>query len=804
METRTTQEYAGSSVAETFRLTSSTLSGLSAQEAETRLLDLGYNEIAEKKRNPVLAFLRRYWGPMPWLLEAAMVLSYLLDHVLESGIILLLLTMNAVIGFWQENGSRKILESLKKRLALKARILRDGAWTTVPARLVVPGDILALGLGDVIPADAKIVSGGVSVDQSVLTGESMPVDAGVSSVVYSGSIVKKGTAEALAVNTGAATYFGKTAELVRIARPKSHEEEIMMAIVRYMLYFGLGGLALVAAKALADGTGFLSVLTFAVIFLMGAVPVALPAVLTIVQSVGAAELGRKGILVARLDSIEDAASVDVLCLDKTGTLTANRLSVADVVPFGGYAAEDVVTTAALACQEPPEDDIDAAVLARAAAAGFEPGRYRKVSFSPFDPSTKRSEAVIEAEGRQMRAVKGAPQVVAALACADDRETRDAVERSVDALSRKGERTLAVARSEADDPGRLRLVGLVSLSDPPRPDAAGMIGEVRALGIKPVMLTGDNIAIAREVARRLSIGDKILRISEINGLGEAEQAEAVEAHDGFAEIYPEDKYRIVRLLQRQGHQVGMTGDGVNDAPALKQAEMGIAVASATDVAKASAAVVLTEPGIRVIVEALATSRRIYQRMLTWVINKVTKVVQVVGVLTAGFFLVGDMVLSLLGMALLIFANDFVTMSLATDNVRATKGPDEWNVRNITLASLVVAVPLVFEGVVALLLARGPFRMDTDRLRMFMLLVLVFTSQFRVYVVRERKSFWSSPPGRALVATTAAALAVFSFLGVSGFLPGRLSPGQVLSALALSAAFTLAVDFPKQLVFRRFGL
>jgi H+-transporting ATPase len=804
VERKNTRDYETASVDDVLRLLSATKDGLAGPEPEARRRLFGFNEVPEKKKSRVLQFLGRFWGPMPWLLEAAMVLAYVLRHVLETGIILFLLTMNAVIGFLQERGSQRALESLKKRLALKAKALRDGTWSAIEARLLVPGDIIAFRLGDIVPADAKIIGGEISVDQSILTGESVPLDARPSGVVYSGSIVKRGEAEAVVVNTGPDTYFGKTAELVRIARPKSHQEEIMMAIVRSMMYLGVAALTLVAAFSLATGAGLLSIATFAVIFLMGAVPVALPAVLTIVQSVGAGEMARKGALVSRLECIEDAASVDVICLDKTGTITENRLSVADVVPLEGFAGHDVIEAAAMASQELGEDDIDLAILAYARSAGFDPGRYRQVSFLPFDPSTKRSEAVIQEKGKNRRAVKGAPQVIISMSTQVEEKAAADAGRLVEDLSRKGNRVLAVARSEDEDQKSLRLVGLLSLADPPRPDSRKMIEEVRGMGIKPVMLTGDHIAIAREVAGEVAIGERILRMGDLRGLSEGEQTAAIEEHDGFAEIYPEDKYRIVRLLQRQGHLVGMTGDGVNDAPALKQAELGIAVSSASDVAKAAAGVVLTEPGMRVIVDAVAISRHIYQRMLTWVINKVTKVIQVVGLLTAGFFLFHNMVISLLGMALLIFANDFVTMSLATDNVKVTASPDKWNVRNITMASLVIGMPLVLEGVIGLLIGRAIFHLGMGELRTFTLLLLVFTSQFRVLVVRERRRFWSSCPGRGLLVSTMAAVTVFTLLGVYGLIVPRLAPAQVFFALGFSALFMFALDGLKCLAFRRFGL
>ena len=430
--------------------------------------------------------------------------------------------------------------------------------------------------------------------------------------------------------------------------------------------------------------------------------------------------------------------------------------------------------------------------------------FEPVSFTPFEPSTKRSEAIVSLAGKHFKVIKGAPQIVISLCQGLDEATRAKVNQTVEELSLKGYRTLAVAKSAADDLNNIQLVGLLSLADPPRPDSKAMIEGARALGVKPLMLTGDNIAIAREIARQVAIGPKIIRMDDFRKLSDTEQARLIEESDGFAEIYPEDKYKIVKLLQARGHLVGMTGDGVNDAPALKQAEMGIAVSSATDVAKASASMVLTEPGMGVIVEAIKTSRHIYQRMLTWVINKVTKVIQVIGLLTIGFFWFHDLVVSLLGMVLLIFANDFVTMSLATDNVTYTANPNKWNVRNITFASLLVGALLVGEGVVSLFIGQHYFHLDLEHLRTFTVLMLIFTSQFRVYIVREREYFWASLPGRELLIATGAAIIGFALLGIFGVFVTPLTPYQVLFILGFSALFTLAIDFPKYLAFRRFGL
>jgi H+-transporting ATPase len=801
---KATSEYEKASLADAFNLLQTTTNGLTESEAQLRIEKVGYNEVVEKKKSPIVDFLSRYWGPMPWLLEFTILLSYFIHHYLEAAIILGLLTTNALIGFHHTRGSQKALDILKNKLAVKVKVLRSGRWTVKDAREIVPGDIIAIGLGDLVPADAKILEGEVSVDQSALTGESLPVTATESGIVYSSSTVKRGEARVLVVNTGANTYFGKTVELVKIAKPTSHQQQVMMAIVKYMMYVSIAALALVAGDAALSQTGPLTIVTFALIFLMGAVPVALPAVFAVVLSVGAMELATRGALVTRLDSIEDAASMDVLCLDKTGTITQNRLTVTDPVPFSIFKKDEVALFAYLASKAEARDIVDLTIIEYAQTLGPNLESYRQTSFTPFDPTTKRSEALVEHEKELFRVVKGAPQIVASLCREVDEKTRVEVNERVEELSRRGYRTLAVAKSDVGDLENLRLVGLLPLADPPRPDSSGMIEELRKLAVRTKMLTGDNVAIAREIARQVGIGDEIHRMADLARLNENEQARVIEESDGLAEIYPEDKYRIVKLLQSKNHLVGMTGDGTNDSPALKQAEVGIAVQNSTDVAKASASIVLTEPGTRVIIDAIKTSREIYQRMLTWVINKVTKVIQFVGILVLAFFWLHDVVLTVLGMVLLVFANDFVTMSLATDDVEHTSNPNIWNVRNVTSASLLIGALLVLEGAIAILIGTSYFHMDLTSLQTFVLLMLVFTSQVRVLIVRERKHCWSSRPGRELIISTVAAIIGFSFLGVYGIIIPPITLEQVVFVLVFSAAFTFGVDFPKYTVFQKFRL
>ncbi len=778
--------------------------GLSTSQVHERQQAFGLNEVKEKRPSAFVELLSRFWGPMPWLLELTMVLSLVLGHSLEALIIFALLGINAVIGAWNERSSRRALELLRNRLSVKARVLRDGAWTSTEVTDLVPGDIISVQLGDIVGADIKIVNdGSLSVDQSALTGESLPVTLRRSSLAYSGSVVKRGEAEGVVINTGKNTCFGKTLQRVGVAHAQSHQQQLMVAVVKYMLYVAIGAMLVVLADAVVVGAGVLAILEIALIFLMGAVPVALPAVFAVVLATGAVALSRRSVLVTRLSAIEDAASMQILFLDKTGTITQNQLVVTRSLSFGGHSAQQVTEAAAMASTETGADEIDRAVLdyARRTDGGLS---YRQVSFTPFDPATRRSQAVVDDGRGTSRAVKGAFDTVLSLCTGLDDETSRHARSAMQDLSARGYRVLAVARSRDGTTEPLLFLGLLAIADPPRPDSAAMIREMKRLGVQVKMLTGDNVDIAREIAREVALGDRIVAMAEIRGLGSRQQASAIEGCDGVAGIYPEDKYAIVRLMQSKGYVVGMTGDGVNDAPALKQAEVGIAVSNATEVSKASASVVLTEAGVRAITSAVITSRRIYQRMLTWVINKVTKVIQFLGLLTAGYLTLHRALVSAMGMVLLVFANDFVTMSLATDNVTATGNPDVWNVGNITMASLVLGVLLVAEGLIAVAAGRWYFRLGLAQLQTLVMLTLVFTSQFKILVVRDRRHFWSSMPGRTLLVSAAATITGFALLGVHGWIVTPVTGRELAFALVFSAGFTLLMDAPKYWVFEKYGL
>lgn len=799
-----TEAFKTLSLEETLAKLNASVDGLASSEASARLARLGLNAIEEKKAHPLAQYLSRYWGPMPWLLEIAIVLAAFLGHVTESVIIFLLLSINAVIGFMHQRNASKALELLKKRLAVNARVLRDRNWQTIDAIKLVPGDIILVKLGDIVPADVKIVRGNLSVDESSLTGESLPAERSENSIVYSSSIARQGEATCLVLNTGGNTFFGKTASLVKIAKPVSHQEEVMLTIVRYMMYLGIVSSFAVGIYALVLHIPFLMILSFIVTFLIGAVPVALPAVLTIVQAAAGSQMAEKGALVTRLDAIEDAASISVVCFDKTGTITQNKLSVVSSAASPGFSEDDILRIAALASSADNMDLIDSAILNAAAARGLATKGCAQLSFTPFSPATRRTEAVIECAGSRYHVLKGAVPIILELCSATSESARSDINAQVALFAQKGYRTIAVARAceGAAPESPPELIGILALADPIRSDSRAMIADLRALNVKPIMLTGDSLAIAREISVQAGIGPNIISIKELDGMDEGAQARKVAQIDGFAEIFPEDKYRIVKLLQKSGYIVGMTGDGVNDAPALKQAEMGIAVSNAADVAKASASVVLTQEGVGVIVQAIRLSRRTYQRMLTWVINKVTKVVQVLGLLVAGFFLFRNMILSMLDMSLLVFANDFVTMSLATDNAKDAQAPNQWKVKNITLASLAIGLLLAAQGIGGIFIGQDLLRLDFGHMQTFVLLTLIFTSQFRVLIVRERRCFWDSMPGTLLLVSTGSTMAIFFLMGAFGFIIPALGARETALALAYSLVFTAMLDCPKRLFFRLF--
>ena len=770
----------------------SALEGLSSHEAAVQLQKWGPNATPEKRTHPILLILRKFWGPVPWMLEITLVLEIALGKSTEAVIILSLLLLNAVISFVQESRARNALALLRQRLEVQARVRRDGVWRQAAARDLVPDDVIHVRVGDIVPADLALLDGHVLLDQSALTGESAPVEAGPAKPAYAGSMVRRGEATGKVTATGARTFHGKTAELVRTARAPSHMENVILTIVKYLVAMDVFLAALVLAYALIRGLEMKEILPFVLILLVASVPVALAATYTLAAALGALELARRGVLATRLAAVEEAAAMDVLCSDKTGTITENRLTLAELRPYAPFTEAELLRLAALASDESTQDPIDIALLGPAKERGLLAGAAPPLQVVPFDPATKRSEARISEGGEVLHVVKGAPAVVAGLVAGGPD-----VDADVGELAAHGCRVLAVA---AGPEGRLRLAGLAALQDPPRPESAAVVRRLRGLGVRTLMISGDGADTAEAVARAVGIEGRVCPAAALHGdLG----ADVLE-YGVFAGAFPEDKFRLIRALQRAGHVVGMTGDGVNDAPALKQAEVGVAVASATDAAKAAASLVLTRPGLIEAPEAVETGRRIHQRMLTYTLNKIVKTFQIALFLTAGLLFLGVFVTTPRLVLLLLFANDFVTMSLAADRTTASPRPGRWPVRALVFGALAVAAAWLVVSFAVFVAARDSLGLSLGGLQTLSFLLLVFTGQANVYLVRERGPFWRSTPGGWLVVWSVADIVVVSVLAARGVLMEPIAAPLILGLLGLTAVSMVPIDWLKVRLFRSLGL
>jgi H+-transporting ATPase len=767
------------------------LQGLSTDEAALRLTHFGPNEVAEEKPHPLLALLHKFWSPVPWMLEITIILQIILGKPGEAAVIVLLLGVNAVLGYFQEGRANKALALLRQRLDIQARVLRDGRWQRVQARNLVPGDAVHVRMGDLVPADLRLLDGQVQLDQSSLTGESLPTEAGSGADAFSGSVVTRGEATGEVTATGARTRFGKTAELVRGAKTVSHLETMIFGIVKYLVLLDSVLVAALLIYALATGMPLAEVIPFALILLVASVPVALPATFTLATALGSLELAKRGVLVTRLSAIEEAAGMDVLASDKTGTITANQLTLAALKPATGIAENDLLRFAALACDEATQDPIDLAILAAAHERSLLENPPRRLRFTPFDPQTRRSETLFEESGITRRAIKGAAVEVAAAAGVPNLVTE------IEDLAAGGYRVLGVAFG---DETRLQFAGLVALEDPPRKDSAALIESLRQLGVRVVMVTGDGQATAQTVAKTVGIGDRACPARMLTD----DPARAITECDVFAQVFPEDKFHLVEALQRAGHVTGMTGDGVNDAPALKQAEVGIAVANASDVAKAAASLVLTNPGLTDVVAAVETSRRIYQRMLTYTLNKIIKTLEIAVFMSVGVMLTGVFVITPILIVLLLFTNDFVTMSIATDRVEFSRKPEHWRVPTLMLTAAPLAALILVLSFSVFFAGRDWLHLPLPQFQTLIFVMLVFTGLGNVYLVRERRHFWQSRPSRWLMVATVLDLTVACTMASEGILMAAISPALIGGLLAVALVYLIVMDFLKIRIFRRIGL
>ena len=731
--------------------------GLTGADVDARRKEHGYNEVAEEKGHPVIKFLGKFWGVSAWMLELIMVLSAVLGKYSDLAVVSALLVVNAVLGFMQERRAAGVVEALRRRLQVSARVLRDANWQVILARDLVPGDIIRVRSGDIVPADVKFLTGTLSVDQSALTGESKDADKATGDVLSSGSVVRRGEGNGVVMLTGAKTYFGRTTELVQQAHPKLHIEAVVAKVVRWLFVIVGALLGVVIVLSLIRGVPLVEMVPLMLVLLMSAVPVALPVMFTVSMAIGSKELAKRGVLVTRLSAAEDAATMDVLCVDKTGTITMNQLAVTGVIPLEHATEDSVLFAGACASQEANQDPIDLAFLAAAKAHRVFDNvpAVTPISFTPFDAKNRRTEAVIEQNGQRSRVMKGAVRTVAQ-ACGLLPPAIEALETRVNESALKGYRTLAVAHGP--ESGSPALLGLVTLFDPPRPDARQLIAELHDHGVSVKMLTGDALAVASEISRGVGL-PSIRRMADLKAAvprpGD-ESADLLAGVDGFAEVYPEDKYVVVQHLQAAGHITGMTGDGVNDAPALRQAEVGIAVSTATDVAKGAASVVLTEPGLTNIVTLVEQGRTIYQRILTWIINKISRTIMKAAFVAIAFVVTGKFVVSAFAMLLLVFMTDFAKISLSTDHVRPSRKPETWNIGGFITVSVVLGVAMVVEALLLLWIGWSHFGLSTNNpaLYTFSFLTLLYFAVFSIISARERRWFWTTMPSKTLMAALAA--------------------------------------------------
>jgi H+-transporting ATPase len=753
--------------------------GLSSEEVERTLQYFGTNEIPEKKVNPVRKFLSYFWGPIPWMIEAAAGLSIAIQHWEDFAIIFTLLIVNAVVGFWQEHKADNAIAMLKKRLAPKARVLRDGTWREIPAKELVPGDVVRVRLGDTVPADIKLMSGDyLLLDESALTGESLPVEKHVSDLTYSGSIVRQGEMNASVVGTGITTFFGKTAKLVEEAKTGSHFQKAVIRIGNYLIALAVIMVTTMFVVTLFRAANPIEILQFALVLIVAAIPVAMPAVLTVTMAIGAVALAKKEAIVSKLVAIEEMAGVDVLCSDKTGTITKNELTVVTAQTFGKFTLDDILLFGALASREENHDPIDDAVIAKAkenknVAASF--SNYQVLDFKPFDPVSKRTEATAEtAEGHKIRVSKGAPQVFLSL-IPNRTEIENKVNEIVNAFAGKGYRALGVVKS--DDEDNWQYVGLLAVYDPPREDSAETIKTAQNMGINVKMVTGDHIAISKEISREVNLGENILTDSSFMEKPGDEAANLIENADGFAQVFPEHKYRIVHLLQEKGHIVGMTGDGVNDAPALKKADAGIAVAGATDAAKSAADVVLTKLGLSVIIDTIKESRKIFQRMNNYAIYRIAETVRVLIFLTLVILAFNFYPLTAVMIIILALLNDLPIMMIAYDNVKIQEKPVRWNMRSVlTVASLLGATGVV-SSFLLFLIGTYVFNLDVVTLQTLIFLKMTVGGHMTIYLARTGvHHFWERPfPSSNLFLTAEITQMMGTFIAVYGILMSPIGWG-----------------------------
>jgi H+-transporting ATPase len=723
---------------------SSDLKGLSEEDADKRL-KYGINEISEGQQNHIKKFLGYFWGPIPWMIEFALIISLLIQHWPEFVIILLLLFINGLVGFFQEDRADNAIELLKEKLAYKARVLRGGKWVNIPSKNIVPGDYVKVHLGDIVPADIKLLEGGyVTVDESSLTGESLPVDKTVNNIIYSGSIIQKGQMNGIVFATGMNTYFGKAAGLVSGLSPKSHLQRAVITIGDYLIVLDLIMVSLIFIVGLIRHESFFDILGFALVLTIASIPVAQPAVLSVTLTVGAMAMAKKKAIVSKLTAIEELAGMDVLFSDKTGTLTKNEISIAKIEPYNRFTENEVIFYAGLASLRVEQDPLDRAILNKIESTedlSLNTSDYEIIKFNPFDPIRKSTESEILYNDSKFKVSKGAPQVILSL-LKDQEVLKAKVERNVDHFATKGYRSLGVAKTDSDNDWQF--MGLIALYDPPKKSSKKTIADAKSMGIDVKMITGDHIAIAKQIAKELDLSTNIMLPISFLNLPENEGFKIVEAASGFAEVFPEHKYRILELLQNKGKIVGMTGDGVNDAPALKKADAGIALYQATDAAKSAADIVLTTPGLSVIINAIKESYKIFHRMRSYSIYRVAETIRILVFIAMVILLFNFYPVTALMLVFIALLDDIPVMTIAYDRTERVNQPQKWDMYQVLGMATFLGILGVISSLLLFYIGKVVLHLDTGVLQSLIFLKLVVAGHLTMFVTRNTGHFWSVRP------------------------------------------------------------
>jgi H+-transporting ATPase len=760
--------------------------GLAEADLEARRKEYGYNEIPEKHVGPIKGILKRMWGPIPWLLEAAMIFELVLGKGVQAAVVFLLLVFSAVIGEFQERRAKRAVGFLHHQLQVSVRTLRNGAWLMIPSRELAPGDIVHARVGDIVPADMEIISGSVSVNESALTGESIDVFKEAGHTIYSASTISHGEAIARVSAIGTKSSYGKTAELLRAAEAPGRLQILLFTIVRYLAYLDVGLAIILVITAFVKGTPWQELLPFLVILFIATIPISMPSSFIVANSLEARDLAKEHVLITGLTGIQEAASMNVLLVDKTGTLTYNRPEIAELLSFTQQGDAELLKLAAAASDDTSGDTISTAILG--AFSKQKLPMFERISFTAFDPVNKASNAQIIQNGSHLDVVLGSPAIIAGIA-----EVPGEFWDRVNLLSLKGSRVLAVASGED---GELVCQGLIALADSPRDDAKESIAKIQGSGIRVIMLTGDTAGTAKAISEQVGIGSRIGTLPDAL------------THpldfDGIANVYPEDKYRIVQALQKLGMVVGMTGDGINDAPALKQADVGIAVSTATDVAKSAARVVLTEPTLSDITKVIDGGHRVYRRMMTWTITKLARTAELAALLTFGFIFTGFFPVSLSLIVFIVVMNDMVTLTLGTDKAWPAIVPEKWNVPQLSKISAVFTIGWLALGLLLLWFYLEIYNLSTAQVSSLMFLYLIYSAMETIIMTRTRDAFWSFAPSKWVYGMVAANFVVATLMATFGWAMAAVPFQFCIVVLITTLIAMLILDGLKRGYYKAIGI